>query len=237
MPCSQTRQYRGQRYSPCHRSRNDPQCSYRHRRCCLRTQSPYLLCRLNRLLGLTLEGVKREPMLHKRVLERDLLARLEVVVRRPCHSLRSIRRLIAVGVGSHAGDIDVNRDDLGGIHHGHAAVLVIHRGLLARIERVRNELNHILVKLGDAHALALHLGIGPRSRDLARVTGGRIQRAFANRTRKVDILRGGNGLVARLRTVSVLRLQPFQRRGHRCDGFVYRVLRVGRGFGSHAQTT
>lgn len=176
-------------------------------------------------------------MLHKRVLERNLLARLKVVVRRPCHSLRSIRRLIAVGVGSHAGDIAVNRGDLGSIHHGHAAVLVIHRGPLARIERVRNELDHILVKLGGAHALALHLGIGPRSRDLARVTGGRIQRALANRSRKVDILRGGNGFVARPCTVIILRLQLLQRRGDRCDGFVYRVLRVGRGFGSHAQTT
>ena len=176
-------------------------------------------------------------MLRKRALERNLLTHLKVVVRRPCHSLRSIRRLIAVGVGSHAGDIAVNRDDLGGIHHGHAAVLVIHRGLLARIERVRKELNHILVKLGGAHALALHLGIGPRSRDLARVIGGRIQRAFANRTRKVDILRGGNGFAARLRTVIVLRLQLLQRRGDRCDGFVYRVLRVGRILVSHAQTT
>ena len=183
------------------------------------------LCRLNCLLGLTLEGIEREPVLRKRVLERNLLTRLEVVVRRPRHPFRSIRRLIAVGKRAHAGDVAIDRDNLGGIHHGHAAVLVIHRGLLARIERIRNELDHILVKLGDTHALALHLGIGPRSRDLARVIGGRIQRAFANRSRKVNILRGRNGLVAHLRIIaSVLRLQLLQRRGHRCDAFCYNFL-------------
>ena len=183
------------------------------------------LCRPNCLLCLTLERVKRKPVLRKRILERNLLTRLEVVVRRPCHSLRSIRRLIAIGVGSHAGNIAVNRDDLGGIHHGHATVLVVHRGLFARVERIRDELDHILVKLGDAHALPLHLGIGPRSRDLARVIGGRVQRAFANRGRKVDILRGRDGLVAHLRIVAgVLRLQLLQRRGHRCDAFRYNFL-------------
>ena len=182
------------------------------------------LCRLNCLLGLALEGIEREPVLRKRVLERNLLTRLEVVVRRPRHPFRSIRRLIAVGKRAHTGNIAIDRDDLGGIHHGHAAVLVIHRGLLARIERIRNELDHILVKLGDTNALALHLGIGPRCRDLARVIGGRIQRAFANRSRKVDILRGRDGLVARLCVVRVLRLQLLQRRGNRCDAFCYNFL-------------
>ena len=167
-------------------------------------------------------------MLRKRVLERNLLTRLEVVERRPCHSLRSIRRLIAVGKRAHTGNIAIDRDDLGGVHHGHAAVFVIHRGLLARFERIRNELDHILVKLGDTHALALHLRIGPRSRDLARVIGGRIQRAFANRSRKVNILRGRNGLVAHLRTAIVLRFQLLQRRGHRCDGAGYALLGAGK---------